>query len=79
MLSGHGLEVALQSIIAGAPVPVRVTVALEGRLPEQVEVAAFYVVSESLANIGKHARVAIGVGGLPFNAPVEIEAELELA
>jgi enamine deaminase RidA (YjgF/YER057c/UK114 family) len=29
--------------------------------------------------IGKHARVAIGVGGLPFNAPVEVEAELELA
>ena len=28
--------------------------------------------------IGKHARIAIGVGGLPFNAPVEIAAELEL-
>jgi enamine deaminase RidA (YjgF/YER057c/UK114 family) len=28
---------------------------------------------------GDHARVAIGVGGLPFNAPVEIEAELEIA
>jgi enamine deaminase RidA (YjgF/YER057c/UK114 family) len=29
--------------------------------------------------IGDHARVAIGVGALPFNVPVEIEAELELA
>jgi enamine deaminase RidA (YjgF/YER057c/UK114 family) len=29
--------------------------------------------------IGDHARVAIGVGALPFNAPIEIEAELELA
>ena len=27
-----------------------------GRLPEQVEVAAYYVVCESLANIGKHAH-----------------------
>jgi enamine deaminase RidA (YjgF/YER057c/UK114 family) len=27
--------------------------------------------------IGDHARVAIGVAGLPFNVPVEIEAELE--
>ena len=27
---------------------------------------------------GSHARVAIGVAGLPFNAPVEIETELEL-
>lgn len=29
--------------------------------------------------IGDHARVAIGVGALPFNVPIEIEAELELA
>ena len=29
--------------------------------------------------IGEHARVAIGVGALPFNVPVEIEAEVELA
>lgn len=28
---------------------------------------------------GAHARVAIGVAGLPFSVPVEIEAELELA
>jgi signal transduction histidine kinase len=58
VLSGHGLEVALQSIAAGAPVSVRLNVELEGRLPEQVEVAAYYVVSESLANIGKHARAS---------------------
>jgi signal transduction histidine kinase len=55
VLSGHGLEVALQSLAANAPVSVRLNVALESRLPEQVEVAAYYVVSESLANIGKHA------------------------
>jgi len=55
VLSGHGLEVALQSIAAQASVPVQLTVLLENRLPEQVEVAAFYVVSESLANIAKHA------------------------
>src|SRR6266487_3934120 len=56
VLSGHGLEVALQSITANAPLSVRLNVGFEGRLPEQIEVAAFYVVSESLANIGKHAR-----------------------
>lgn len=56
VLSGHGLEVALQSIAGNASVPVRLTVELDGRLPERIEVAAFYVVSESLANIGKHAR-----------------------
>jgi enamine deaminase RidA (YjgF/YER057c/UK114 family) len=30
-------------------------------------------------DVGDHARVAIGVGALPFNVPIEIEAELELA
>ena len=30
-------------------------------------------------DIGDHMRVAIGVAALPFNVPVEIEAELELA
>lgn len=29
--------------------------------------------------IGDHARLAIGVGNLPFNAPLEIEGEVELA
>jgi signal transduction histidine kinase len=56
VLSGHGLEVALESIAAHAPVPVRLTVGLESRLPELIEVAAYYVVSEGLANIGKHAQ-----------------------
>ena len=58
VLSGHGLEVALQSIAAKATVSVRLNVSLERRLPEQIEVAAYYVVSEALANIGKHARAA---------------------
>ena len=56
VLSGHGLEVALQSIVAHSPAPVQLSVELEQRLPEQIEVAAYYVVSESLANIGKHAQ-----------------------
>jgi signal transduction histidine kinase len=37
-------------------VPVRLAVQIHGRLPERLEVAAFYLVSESLANIGKHAK-----------------------
>lgn len=31
------------------------------------------------AEIGQHARCAISVAGLPFNIPVEIEAEVEIA
>jgi signal transduction histidine kinase len=56
VLTGHGLEVALESVVARAPLPVRLLVELDGRLQEPLEVAAYYVVSESLANIGKHAR-----------------------
>ncbi len=55
VVSGHGLAVALEQMVALAAVPVRLTVDLEQRLPDRVEVAAYYVVSEGLANIGKHA------------------------
>jgi signal transduction histidine kinase len=56
VLTGHGLGVALQSLAAGSAVPVKLNVAVENRLDESIEVAAYYVVSESLANIGKHAK-----------------------
>jgi signal transduction histidine kinase len=56
VVSGHGLEVALEQLAARAPVPVHLNVEVEGRLPERLEVVAFYLVSESLANIGKHAH-----------------------
>jgi signal transduction histidine kinase len=58
VVSGHGLAVALESLAARASVPVQLNVALDGRLPEPVEVAAYYLVSESLANIGKHAQAS---------------------
>jgi signal transduction histidine kinase len=56
VVSGHGLEVALEQLAARAAVPVRLDVAVGSRLPEPLEIAAFYLVSESLANIGKHAK-----------------------
>jgi signal transduction histidine kinase len=56
VLSGHGLAVAVESLAARARLPVRLTLDVVGRLPERVEVAAYYVVSESLANVAKHAQ-----------------------
>jgi len=56
VVSGHGLAVALEQLTALAPVPVTLTVAVDGRLPEPLEVAAYYLVSESLANVGKYAH-----------------------
>jgi signal transduction histidine kinase len=55
VVTGHGLAVALESLAAHAAVPVRLTVEIGGRVHERIEVAAYYVVCESLANIGKHA------------------------
>jgi signal transduction histidine kinase len=56
VLSAHGLAVALESLAARAPVPVQLRTDLGDRMPEAVEVAAYYVVSESLTNAGKHAE-----------------------
>jgi signal transduction histidine kinase len=42
-------------------VPVRVVGTTPGRLPERVELTAFYLVSESLTNIGKHAHASHAV------------------
>jgi signal transduction histidine kinase len=58
VVTGHGLEVALEQLAALAPVPVRLIVQTNGRLPEAVEVAAYYLVCESLANVGKYARAS---------------------
>jgi signal transduction histidine kinase len=58
VVTGHGLAVALKTLVARAPVPVRLTIDLDGRLPERQEVAAYYVVSESLTNVAKYASAS---------------------
>ena len=58
VVSGHGLAVALEQLTARAPVPVRLRVAVDERLPDPVEVAAYYLVSEGLANVAKHASAS---------------------
>jgi signal transduction histidine kinase len=56
VVSSHGLDVALEQVAARAPVPVQLQIDTDGRLPEPLEVAAFYLVSESLTNVGKYAH-----------------------
>src|SRR5215207_6021670 len=55
VVTGHGLAVALKTLAARAQVPVRLTLDLDGRLPERQEVAAYYVVCESLTNVARYA------------------------
>ena len=56
ILSNRGLGAALEDLAGRASVPTRVSAAPAQRLPDQVEAAAYFVVSECLANIGKHAQ-----------------------
>ncbi|MEP6812126.1 MAG: PAS domain S-box protein [Actinomycetota bacterium] len=55
ILTDRGLEPALETLAERSNVPVEVEVDLDRRLPGPVEVAIFYVVSESLANVAKYA------------------------
>ncbi|HEV7656352.1 MAG TPA: histidine kinase [Mycobacteriales bacterium] len=55
VVSGHGLAVALESVAGRTAMPLDLQMADVPRLPENIEVAAYYVVCESLANTAKHA------------------------
>ena len=56
VLTDHGLGVALEALAAHASVPVSLRVEVDERLPEAVEVAAYYLVSEGLTNVAKYAQ-----------------------
>jgi signal transduction histidine kinase len=55
---GHGLDVALDSLATRCSIPVSLAVAVEDRLPEPVEIAAYFVASEALTNVVKYARAS---------------------
>jgi signal transduction histidine kinase len=59
ILSEGGLGPALKALARRSPVPVELEVDTPARLPEPVEVAAYYVVSEALANAAKHAQASV--------------------
>jgi signal transduction histidine kinase len=50
-----GLPSALRAVVRRCPVPVDLRVEVEARPPQSVEIAAYYVVCEALANTAKHA------------------------
>jgi signal transduction histidine kinase len=64
VLADRGLEAAIAAIADRTPVRVDVAVDVQRRPPKAVETAAYFVVAEALANVGKHANaehVAIDV------------------
>ena len=56
VLTDLGLAAAIREVADRMPIPVRVEVLLDERPPEQVEAAAYFAVSEGLANVAKHAQ-----------------------
>jgi PAS domain S-box-containing protein len=76
VLTDRGLEAALEALAGRSPTPVEIAVSLgEQRLPPQVEAAAYYVVSEALANVAKYAGangVTVSISREDAHACVEV-------
>jgi len=58
ILSQGGLGPALRTLARRSAIPVKLDLTTEARLPESIEVAAYFVVSEALANAAKHAHAS---------------------
>jgi signal transduction histidine kinase len=55
ILAESGLRPALETLARRSAVPVELDVRVQGRLPQPVEIAAYYAVAEALTNVAKHA------------------------
>jgi signal transduction histidine kinase len=56
VLTDRGLDAAVSGLAARSPVPVRVRGSLSKRPPASVEATAYFIVSEALVNVAKHAN-----------------------
>jgi signal transduction histidine kinase len=62
VLTDHGLHAALGELAERNPIPVDLHLTTQTRLPASVETAAYYVATEALSNVAKHAgATAIGI------------------
>jgi signal transduction histidine kinase len=59
ILTEAGLGPALRALARRSNVPIDVDVRLDDRLPAAVEAAAYYIASEALTNVAKHAQANV--------------------
>jgi signal transduction histidine kinase len=59
VLTEAGLGPALRALARRSTVPIEVDVRLDARLAEEIEAAAYYIASEALTNVAKHARANV--------------------
>jgi signal transduction histidine kinase len=59
ILTEAGLGPALRALARRSNIPVAVDVKLDGRLPAPIETAAYYIASEALTNVAKHAHAKV--------------------
>ena len=68
VLTETGLAGAIQALAERSPVATTITAVPDGRFPAPVEATAYFVVSEALANVAKHARAGgaeVTIAALP--------------
>ncbi|MCE0535336.1 histidine kinase [Kineosporia rhizophila] len=58
ILSRGGLAAALKTLARRSPVPVSLSIAIPTRLPDAVEVAAYFAAAEALTNTAKYAQAS---------------------
>jgi GAF domain-containing protein len=75
VLAAGGLLPALKTLARRSAVPVRLDVRIASRLPEPIELAAYYVVAETLTNVAKHARATV-VDVLAYTVDERLRVEI---
>ena len=74
VLSDRGLAAAVEALAHRAPVPVELGELYPQRVPEQVELAAYFVVAEALTNVAKYAAAdAAAVAVRRHNGQLTVE------
>ena len=74
VLTEQGLGPALDALADRSAIPVKLSVALDGRLPGEIEATTYFLVSEALTNAARHSGARlVGVCVTKIDAGVRIE------